>query len=760
MRTTKRHPTGAWLIDSILLLLAFQPVLVFAQVSLRAEDLQVISGPAQRQHEQMLQHFIQQEARNLAGSCAGRLKTLKTQDDFHNWQESNRETFLRLVGGLPEPVMQGQQRTPLNARVVGQTWRQSYSVRQVIYESLPQFYVTADLYAPTASNTLKPPYPAVIVLCGNSEKGKHDERCQNFSVELARRGYVALAYDSIGQGERVQYWDFIHQRSLLSSPKEQIAMAGIQEYLLGQDFARFAIWDGIRAVDYLVSLPEVDPGRIAVIGSDAGNVLSTYIPMLDLRIRAALSSGFASSLAIRIEERAGERYTDPERDVPGLLGAGIDTAALLGMIAPRPVLIAAAERAPSVADTTLDSLQAVRELYRKLGVSEKISVMQTDAALVNGAPRGVLESWLDRWVKGSQAQLRQIPTAVASTPDCTSTGQVLTSLGGNRIFDYVRSQATDYVANLETRRSDPPIPDQNSNGRVDLLSKIWDRLASPGTNPEPKARKVGESEIGDLLIEKVAIESEHGIIVPTRVIRLKNALRRSAALVYLRDGSGENDNPAVFAEIARRGGVIAVADVRGFGETMPGQPGSAPQGDRFYRRTESDAESAYDSFLIGRPLLGMRVWDALHVIEYMRSRSEMGAVRVWIAGRGEAGVVALFAAAVDANVSGVAAEGVPASFAEIAGSELYEQPIGLILPGALHDFDFADVLSLIVPRPMMLLNVQDANMRRLPLDQARRSFDPVIRRYRAASAETNLEIRIAPFEPDVRVDLIDWVVRH
>jgi hypothetical protein len=230
--------------------------------------------------------------------------------------------------------------------------------------------------------------------------------------------------------------------------------------------------------------------------------------------------------------------------------------------------------------------------------------------------------------------------------------------------------------------------------------------------------------------------------------------------VYLRNDAGGDDNPALFAEIARRGGVLAVADVRGFGETMSKQHASAAQVNYFDPRHGTDADLAYASFLIGRPLLGMRVWDALNVVGYMRSRSEMGAVRVSIAGRGEAGVVALFAAAVDANVSGVAAEGVPASFAEIAQSELYEQPASVILPGALHDFDLSDVLSLIAPRPLMLLNAQDASTRRMPLDQARRSLDPLVRAYQTAAAETNLEIKAAPFELDVRVDLIDWISRH
>src|ERR1051326_2443538 len=189
MRITERRTSARRLISSLLLLSATQPVTASGQVALHPENLRVMQGPLEAQHEEMLVNFLQGEANSLAGNRAARLKAIKTEDQFHTWQENNREAFLRLVGGLPEPSSQSQERTPLNARVVGQTWRQDYSVRQVIYESLPQFYVTADVYTPTPGEAARSKYPAVIVLCGRSAKGKHEEGCQSLATELAQHGY-------------------------------------------------------------------------------------------------------------------------------------------------------------------------------------------------------------------------------------------------------------------------------------------------------------------------------------------------------------------------------------------------------------------------------------------------------------------------------------------------------------------------------------------------------------------------------------------
>ena len=748
-----------------ILLLLGHPGRLRAQGPLRYEDLHVMQGtPLEQQHPEMMLNFLLREAGQLTEKRVARLQSIKTEADFRNWQESNRQNFLQLIGGLPEAMGKPGESPPLNARVLGEIARHGYTVRKVIYESLPGFYVSANLYVPAPNAGFKPPYPAVLSPCGHSRNGKAYEVYQHLFVGFAKRGYVVLAYDPIGQGERVQYWDFTHHQSLLENPDDQHAMAGIQEYLLGQDLARYFICDGIRGIDYLVSLPEVDATRIGVTGSSGGGTLTTYISALDRRVKVAAPVTFISSIPKKIETRVKDADADPEQDVPGLLAQGIDHTELLGMVAPRPVLIGAATRDFFPIEGTRQTFREAQELYKKLGVPDRVKMMEFDQPHMYSQPlREGVEAWFDRWLKNVQNEVHEpdILTEKDAKLACTQTGHVLTSLGGSRVYDYNRAQAVDLTDNLDLKRSDAArLTDETSHQKIDLLGKIWDRLVPPGSSVEPHARKIGQTAAGDLVIEKLLIESEPGIVVPTRVVRTKAEARRSGILVYLRNRAGDDDSPAFFAEIARRGGVVAVADVRGFGETMSTQRIAGSGLGYFDPRDGLDADFAYDSLFIGRTLLGMRVWDALKVIEYMRSRSEMGAVRVSVAGRGEAGMVALFAAALDAKVSGVAAEGILASFGEVAQTELYEQPVSLILPGALHDFDVVDVLSLIAPRPLLLVNAQDATTRRMTLDQARRSFQAVLRAFQAARAQNALEIKIAPFEPDVRVEFIHWSSRH
>ncbi len=264
-----------------------------AQSPLAQADLRVIQDTSQMR--QMLPAYLNNLAQDATVKRLARFNQIQTPSDFRTWQEENRRTFLDLIGGLPT------ERLALHARVTGEISREGYVVRKVIFESLPEYYVTANLYLPT---TGKGPFPAILTPCGHSPAGKAYDVYQHLFIGLVKRGYVVLSYDPMGQGERYQYWNFLQQETLLKDPDYQHAMAGLQEILLGQNLARYFIWDGIRGLDYLTSLPEVDASRLGVTGSSGGGTLTTYISMLDPRVKAASIVSFITSLPGEDRKRA------------------------------------------------------------------------------------------------------------------------------------------------------------------------------------------------------------------------------------------------------------------------------------------------------------------------------------------------------------------------------------------------------------------------------------------------------------------------
>jgi len=710
----------------------------------------------------------------LAGASPG--PTNEPGARLKKWQETNRQEFLRLIGGLPV------ERTPLNARVVGEIAREGYVIRKVIFESLPEFYVTANLYLPTVG---KPPFPAVLSPCGHSLNGKAYDVYQHLFIGLAQRGYVVLTYDPIGQGERLEYWDFLAGRRRFEF--NQHGMAGIQEYLLGQNLARYFIWDGMRALDYLTSLPSVDASRVGVTGSSGGGTLTTYISMLDPRVKAASIVTFITSIPKKIENRINDAESDPEQDIAGLLAAGLDHTEFLGMIAPRPLLIGAARRDFFPIEGTRQTFAEAQRVYVALGVPERIKMVEFDHHHMYSQPlRESTYAWFDRWLKGEENEAHEPAITIEKdeTLWSTPTGQVLTSLGGKTVYDFNHAEAERLERRLEEKGRD-------QNFRSALATKIRERLGWPedarsalacgsgaaaltaDSQIERKAaasaaavqgactaQKLGESQVDDLVVEKALLTSEPGIVVPIRVILPKSHRSPLPAVVYLRDRTGESDSPAMFEELARHGRVVAVADVRGFGETMSPQKVPEKHVGYFDPRDGMDADFTFASFFLGRPLLGMRVRDACAVIDYVRARPDVDPAHVTLVGRGWAGVVAMFAAATNPGVSGIAVEGSPVSFAEIAAAGLYNQPVSLMLPGVLQDFDLTDVLASLVPRPLLVLNPQDAMTTKMDREKAEQATRLIQEAYQRSGAAGSFQVKVAPLESETEQSFVNWIEGH
>jgi cephalosporin-C deacetylase-like acetyl esterase len=330
---------------------------------------------------------------------------------------------------------------------------------------------------------------------------------------------------------------------------------------------------------------------------------------------------------------------------------------------------------------------------------------------------------------------------------------VITSLGGKSVYDFNRAQALKELGRLEARR-------RASDFRVTLAGKIRSRLALPPEATVPRSKTLPTTEVEDLVVEKLLLETEPGISVPIRVIRPKGLQGRGPAVVYLRDRTGEGDLPALFASLAEQGHFVAVADVRGFGETWAPRDVREETEDYFHPRDGNDSDFAYATFFLGRPLLGMRAADALGVVRYLRTRWDVDPKRIAEVGRGAAGLAALFAASLDSDISSVAVEAIPASYGALAEAEIYQQPAYLLLPGVLQDFDLNDVFAALAPRPLLVLNPQDPLTRKMVEQEALAAFEPVRSAYDTAKASAAFTVRIEPLDTDVPKVLEGWLRAH
>ena len=354
-----------------------------------------------------------------------------TRADVQARRAAVREKMIRALGGLPE-------RTPLNAQVTGTIEADGYRIEKIIFESQPRFYVTANLYVPTRGTG---PFPAVLFPLGHEEGAKAHSAWQQVLITFVRKGYVCLAWDTIGQGERVQIYDEDFSASKVVRSTTEHTITGAQTLLVDGSLARYTIWDGIRALDYLVSRPEVDAKRIGCTGNSGGGTHTAYLSALDDRIQVAAPSCYITSWR-RLLQTIGPQ--DAEQCIPPFLADGLDHADFIHAFAPKPYMILSAVRDFFSITGARESFAEGKRIYDMLGVSGNLAMAEADDGHgYNHERRVAAYKWFDKHLKGTDETTPDTPVAVRLEEElwATKTGQVQTSLGGETVFSLNRARA-------------------------------------------------------------------------------------------------------------------------------------------------------------------------------------------------------------------------------------------------------------------------------------------------------------------------------
>src|SRR2546421_10595946 len=226
--------------------------------------------------------FLQYQAEQAWSADSDRIKAwdaIHNERELLKTQSELRQKLLQMLGGLPEV------KTNLYPRITGRIQMDGFAIEKLIFQSLPGVYVTALVYVPDDHSKK---HPAVLVAAGRAADGKF--RYQSLSQRLAGRGDVAIFWDPVGAGERSQVWGSGAAKDGFYLICGEHAVMGNLAYLAGANLARWEIWDGIRAVDYLLTRPEVDGERISITGTSGGGTQTALIAALDQRIKVAAPS--------------------------------------------------------------------------------------------------------------------------------------------------------------------------------------------------------------------------------------------------------------------------------------------------------------------------------------------------------------------------------------------------------------------------------------------------------------------------------------
>ncbi|HNY42379.1 MAG TPA: acetylxylan esterase, partial [Bryobacteraceae bacterium] len=414
---------------------------------------------------------------------------LKTPKQIQERAARARAWMLDSIGGLPD------RKTPLNARITGVFPRDGYRVENVVFESLPGFRVTANFYVPT---TGPGPFPAILGVAGHSVNGKASATYQYAWIGMVKRGYAVLAFDPPGQGERLETLDPVTLRSRAGVGTPEHIQAGLQCLLTGTTIARYFVHDGIRAFDYLLTRPEVDPNRIAVAGNSGGGTQAAYLAALEPRLAAAVSSCYMTRWR---ELWSGPGPQDAEQIMPGMVASGVDFADFALAASPKPYLMTTAIQDFFPIAGARATYQEIVRHYEHLGVSQAAGYYEYDDTHGWSQPRRQAAArFLDKFLMNRETDGAEPP--IAPEPEsllyATPTGQLQTSFGSETVASLNLKLAID----LHGRRaaSKPMLPDQ-------LARLVAARLAIP-FQPAPAAWTPGAQKAASAWTET------EGTIVP------------------------------------------------------------------------------------------------------------------------------------------------------------------------------------------------------------------------------------------------------
>jgi dienelactone hydrolase len=595
-------------------------------------------------HEQLLELAARQEEARRA-----RFAAVTSRNDLLSLQSSLRNTFLRLIDGLP-----AKSAIPA-ARKTGTIEADDYIVEKLVFESFPGYFVSALLYKP---KRIVAPLPGVLSPCGHSTTGMAEGAYQILHINLAKRGYVVLTYDPVGQGERSQFWDAKKGRSRFNLICGEHAVLGNPLYLLGTSLARYRIWDGMRGLDYLISLPEVDASRIGCVGNSGGGTLTAYIAALDPRVSVAAIGCYITTMRRRMGNRIQQDpAADPEQDIFGFVSEGIDHAGLLALRAPRPTLLATARFDFFPIEGARESFDEAKRLYEVAGAGDRIK--RVEAAERHGLSdplRLAVYEWFGRWLSGSPEA-----APIAELPATPRPAQQLIV-------------CSDGQVNL-TYRSRPLLP---------MALEEFESKKQPNKVP---------------LRELLRLDPDLAAPQITEIAAGSSLNQTTVLCINGNDMKDWRDEAKFLDGLVRRGFAVAVVDPRGVGRSRSKL--SVPGHDYADPLVGVEENIAYNAFLVGKSLLGMRVTDVLAAVQLIRDHRK--GRRVVLCARGDAALTACFAASVEPTIEKVATEDMLLSFRSIFDTAGSPVNAASILPGLLQRIgDIPQVLAEIAPRRILI----------------------------------------------------------
>ena len=605
----------------------------------------------------MIQSYLRAETEKVE---TGLLDGIATAEDWEKRRPKYKEEYFYMLGLWPMP-----EKTPLQAKITGRIEGDGFSVEMLHYQSRPRLYVTANLYRPAI---IKPGerLPAVLYVCGHSARGRNGNKTayQSQGMWFARHGYVCLVVDSLQLGEIAAIHHGTYREGRWWWYSRGYTPAGVE------------CWNGVRGLDYLAGLPEVDPARLAVTGISGGGAATFWIACADERVKVAVPvSGMADLMSY-----VPNRVINGHCDCMFLHNTfAWPWTRIAGLVAPRPLLFVNSDQDQIFPmDANERVINRLKRLYSLFGASDMVDcavsvgghayrkdIRQASCRFINthlkNDPRLVLDTEVDL-VTGSGKDLYHPinPEKLRAFPAESDLPQ-----------DELNTRIDEHFVPVAS----VPVPRQGEfeSWRKTLVEEL--RRVTFRYFPErvPPARELSRTASGML-----RLGTEPGIEVRLRVPATSEEVPQRMLLVVSTNAGVESTRDWI-KNASQKGDSVFFCEPRGFGET------------RWTRKNPPNyVERSH--VLLGRTVDTGRVWDVIAAARYLRQKYD-GKVPVLVSGEAGSAVLAAYAALLEPDIAGLALQNPLLSHAHASAPPLLN---------VLRVCDVPDVLGLLAPRPLTI----------------------------------------------------------
>lgn len=679
---------GNYILKSIALFVAF----LFSGLSLSAQEEADVFYEGKNNQiiwygysdlENSLYQHLKDQAFIALEKRRQKVDSQNSKEDWQVYQSEIKSTLEQIVGPFPA-------KTPLNAIVTSIIDRNNFTVENILFESRPGFYVTSSMFIPDNSEKKKP----VIILCSGHASGAYRSQVyQHEILNFVRKGFIVFAFDPISQGERLAYYDHETGGSKLKKSTHAHSYAGAQAFLAGNSMAAFMAWDGIRAVDYLIRRPEVDPSRIGITGRSGGGLQTALIAALDDRIYAAAPECYISNMEMVLNVIGPQ---DAEQNLPGFIARGLDHPDFIIARAPKPTLIVATVNdffSIHGARKTVKEAAEVYSVYGKSGNFEMAEDMGIHASTRKN--REAKYAFFQKHLKNPGTS-EDLQTEMLKDEELrvTSSGQVATSLHGETVFsiNFESSSGNDW---LKAIREDPV------NFRDKVLEKAAVISGYRYTEEQVEAVYAGRSHWDSYPLDKYYIQGEGEYPVPFWLIEPEGSNREKVILYLHPDGkAAARENDRELRLLLSNGYTVIAPDLLGTGETGPGRY----KGDSYINGISYNL--LFGTVLLDRSIVAIRAGDINRLATW--AEKFFGTDEIYCVAKGHAAPEALHAALLDHQIKRLALIGPYSSYRAIVEDEYYFSGyIHSLVPRALSAYDLPVLAALYAPGKLLVCNPVD-----------------------------------------------------